>query len=72
MEVLWIAIRLPPHSEARMKPEWRMVAEFACDKVLTLDSGHSPSISTPELLTAQLDEVTKDAASRPPSARLTE
>jgi hypothetical protein len=46
--------------------QWRMVAELPCDKVMTLDTSHSPFISSPELLTAQLDQVANDAAFRAP------
>jgi pimeloyl-ACP methyl ester carboxylesterase len=39
----------------------RMLAELPCDKVVTLPTSHSPFISAPELLAAELDKVANDA-----------
>ena len=47
-----------------------MVAERPCDKVMTLDTSHSPFISTPEILTAQLDQVANAVTFTSPSAVL--
>lgn len=48
--------------------QWRMLAEFPCDTVTTLDISHSPFISAPELLTAHLDHVANGAGLSVPSA----